>query len=242
MLIRKRLSTIALLSLAACSDSGSMPTDSAAPNGDGHVDASTGAGSMDAGTLLDAAGDSGHGDASVASCELPSDCLPARSSLLSMDPCCSASFSCGFSYVSSSTITRDQFYATFQPEPGTSCVPESKLFFTGKTGESQRVQAEDGGQILVSSACQTAFITSLPFRGCCLPSNECAVTTYAVHNELKVVIDGADLPFTHIECVKTEELRAQFRNSALASYGRLPLTTGSCDYAALDNALPKLAP
>jgi hypothetical protein len=74
--------------------------------------------------------------------------------------------------------------------PGTACVPETKLFHSGPTGESQRVLTEDGGQVLITTDCPTEFITSLPFRGCCLPSNECAISTHPIHGELGVVHSG----------------------------------------------------
>lgn len=235
---------MAALAIGACSDSNSSPTDAAdqtrVPEAStGSLDAG-GPSNLDAGSLLDAAGPGTSArDAQPAACDVPPDCLSVRTSALSLAPCCSAETRCGFAYVSSVVLQRDAFYAALGLAPGTTCIPETKLFHTGPTGESQRVPTEDGGQVLVSTDCPTSFVTSLPFRGCCLPTNECAVTSYPAQAELKVLVDGADLPFTHIECVKAEELNMQLKASPLAGYGRVLSTSGSCDYAALDRTLAR---
>jgi hypothetical protein len=238
---------MAALALGACSNGDSDLTDSAAPPrtleaGTSSADASA-AKNLDAGTLLDASASSAlGGDAQTSACNVPPDCLPVRSTALDLSPCCSEATRCGFAYVSSPVLDRDGFYATLGVAPGTACVPDTKLFHSGPTGESQRVPREDGGQVLISTDCPTAFITSLPFRGCCLPTNECAVSTHPIEGELKVLAAGADLPFTHLECVKSEELNAQFRASPLAGFGRLTSLTASCDYASLDRTLPPPSP
>lgn len=241
----RRMKLLAWALLSACSTSDDPAAEAPRP-----LDASLGAhdGSvaspLDASRQLDAqaASSPSDRDAQLLACDLPADCLPVRSPVFSLEPCCSESRGCGFDYASDGGIPRESLFPALGVAKDARCIPREKLFSSGPTGESQRVALDDGGQVLVSSACPTAFITSLAFRGCCLPSNECAVTTYAIHAELKVLAGGADAPFTQIECVKSEQLNAQLRSSSLAGLASLPSTTGSCDYAALDAMLARPAP
>jgi len=243
----KHLFWMAALALGACSEGDPATTDATTPPptreaGAGSADASSGK-NLDAGALLDAASaNPARSDAQVVRCTVAPDCLSVRTAVLSLAPCCSEATSCGFAYESSIVVDRATFSASLGLAPGESCVPETTIFHTAPTGESQRVPLGDGGQVLVSTDCPTSFVTSIPFRGCCLPNNECALTTYPAQAELKVLVDGADLPFTRIECVKADELNAQIKASQLAGYGRVLSTTGSCNYAELDRTLPRASP
>jgi hypothetical protein len=228
-------SLVVLAALTACSDSESHALDA----GGGAIDASLPAADarvdIDADARLDL-----DVDAAVACAQAP-DCVDVVTPFFTARACCGEGFRCGFEYSGSSAADRDSFYRALGVEPSGSCIPESKLFWTGPTIESQRVPLADGGQVLIASACPGAFYTSFAFRGCCLPNNECGVSTYPGYRELGVIVGGTDLPFTQIECVKSEELNAQLRSSVLAGFARFPSTSGSCDHAALDLTLPPSA-
>jgi hypothetical protein len=227
-----KLAAAAFLYLAACSDGDPEAQDSGL--GAQH-DAATGQVDARASRELDAG--SPQTDAQVRACELASDCLAVRTFAVDLDPCCGDKSSCGFKHAGG-VLSASDFYATLHLDVG-ACVPETKLFFSGMTGQSERILVGDAGQLLVSDECPTAFITSMPFRGCCLPSNECAVTTHAIRGELGVLAGDASVPFAQSECLKPEELNAQLKASSLAGFARLPKTTARCDYAALDNTLPR---
>ncbi|HEX5657123.1 MAG TPA: hypothetical protein VFX59_08000 [Polyangiales bacterium] len=217
---------VVLSALTACGDSDAHAIDA----GGGAIDA--GLPAVDARVDIDARVDAAR------ACELAPDCLDVVTPLFTSRACCGEGFRCGFGYEGSSAADRDSYYRALGVEPSGSCIPESKLFRTGPTIESQRVPLADGGQVLIAAACPAAYYTSFPFRGCCLPNNECAVSTYPGYRELGVLAGGANLPFTQIECVKSEELNAQLRSSSLAGLARFPSTSGSCDHAALDLMLP----
>lgn len=243
MLTRIALLTVAALVLGACSNSHPDKADAATtpPASDAStsiVDAGTM--SLDASSRLDA-GDAGSTtlDAQAFRCDVPADCLGVTTTPLSLTPCCSANVRCGLAYASSIVLDRASFYQSLGLPAGETCIPDSTLFHTGATADNRRVATADGGQVLQASDCPTSFVTSLPFRGCCLPSNECAITTYPANNEIKALLNGADYPFTRVECLKAEELNAQLRASPLAGYARVLSTTGSCNYAELDRTLPR---
>ncbi|MDB4985428.1 MAG: hypothetical protein JWN04_606 [Myxococcaceae bacterium] len=232
---RAKFATAALFCLSACSDSGSDALDA----GMG-IQQDASARQLDAGAsfAMDAAAMSN--DSQARACEVAPDCLAVRTFAINLDPCCGDGLGCGLEYAGGA-LSRDSFYATLHMDVG-ACIPESTLFFTGKTAQSERVLLGDGGQLLVSDECPTAFITSMPFRGCCLPSNECAVTTHAIRAELGVLAGDASVPFAQIECLEPGELNAQLRASSLAGFAHLPKSTASCDYAALDSKLPRPSP
>ncbi|MEY4512858.1 MAG: hypothetical protein RLZZ450_4980 [Pseudomonadota bacterium] len=244
MSTRIALLTVAALATGACSKSHPDEADAAttpagADAGTSGADARTGV-SLDAGSLLDA-GDASSStrDAQAFRCDVPADCLAVTTTALSLTPCCSETVRCGLAYRSSVVLDRASFYTSLGLPAGETCIPDSKLFHTGPTTDNKRVPTGDGGQVLQASDCPTSFITSIPLRGCCLPTNECAITSYPAQAELKALVDGMDLPFTRIECVKAEELNAQLRASPLAGYARVLSTTGSCNYGELDRTLPR---
>jgi len=243
MSTRIALLTVTALVIGACSKSHPDDADAATtlPASDastGIVDA--GALSLDASSRLDAGDASSTAiDAQAFRCDVPADCLAVTTSALSLSPCCSATVRCGLAYASSIVLDRASFYTSLGLPAGETCIPDSKLFHTGPTADNKRVPTSDGGQVLQANDCPTSFVTSIPFRGCCLPTNECAITSYPANNELKVLVDGMDLPFTRVECVKAEELNAQLRASPLAGYARVLSTTGSCNYGELDRTLPR---
>jgi hypothetical protein len=236
---RIELATVALLSLAACGDSDpadsgkGLPEDASASEVDARASLPMDAGEARASRHPD--GGAVPTDAQVGACEPTADCLAVRASLIKLDPCCAESISCGLVYVSGS-LSRADFYGPLHLDVG-ACIPQSTLIFEGKTPVSLRVTL-DGGQVLVSDGCPTVFITSVPFRGCCLPSNECALSTDVVHNELGIIADDPGAPFAQAECVPPDELNAQLRASSLAGFAHLPSSNTSCDYVALDSTLP----
>lgn len=241
--LRFALLIVPALIIGACSNSHPDEADAATtlPASDastGIVDAGTNP-SLDASSRLDA-GDTSSPllDAQAFRCDVPTDCLGVTTTPLSLTPCCSATVRCGLAYASSIVLDRASFYQSLGLPAGETCIPDSTLFHTGATADNKRVPTEDGGQVLQASDCPTSFVTSLPFRGCCLPTNECAITTYPANNEIKAVLNGADYPFTRVECLKADELNAQLRASPLAGYARVLSTTGSCNYAELDRTLP----
>lgn len=240
---RIALLTMAALATGACSNSNSDPTDagttpSAADAGTSTVDASPGV-NLDAGGRIDAGDASSSRDAQTFRCDVPADCLGVTTTPLSLSPCCSETVRCGLAYASSVVLDRASFYMSLGLPANETCIPDSTLFHTGATADNKRVPTDDGGQVLQASDCPTSFVTSLPFRGCCLPNNECAITTYPATAEIKALLNGVDYPFTRVECVKAEELNAQLRASPLAGYARVLSTTGTCNYAELDRTLPR---
>jgi hypothetical protein len=208
-------------------DASSEPTDAGRPSRD--ADLPPGA---DGGQASDAA---------IVSCGAVAACPSVRTAILNIDTCCTKDIECGYDNPGMNEVERVSFYEAIGADPNEPCFPASKLFKVGPTNESDRVVTPDGGQLLVSSDCPTVYMTSLPFRGCCLPSNECAVTTHPLQVELGVLAGGS-YPFTQIECVPVEELNAQFKASPLAGFGALPSAPGTCDYAALDRTLPRESP
>ena len=252
------LATTTLAFLAAChasdphaSDAGSSSsaTDAAADTAadtaigvDGLASRDAGALSeLDAGALraLDAGKTPAVVDASFPSCRNAADCSSARSAASTLEGCCTDEHQCGLDALELTDQLREVYNLAIGVPPGTRCVPLSKLFTARPTYESKRVPIADGGQLLISTDCPTVYFSSLPFRGCCLPTNECAVSTYPVSGELGELLDGGTEPFEQLECVTSEQLNAQFKATALAAVGNLPITSGSCDYAALDKTLPR---
>jgi hypothetical protein len=181
-------------------------------------------------------------DADVTACSIPPDCLPVRSTAFTMEPCCDEAFGCGFDYGADAALPRDAFYAAIGAARDARCIPMDKLFHSSPTNDDLRVLAGDGGQVLIASACPTEFITSMPFTGCCLPSNECALSTHPIQAELGVLAGGTHWPFSKLECVPSEELNAQLRGSPLAGFAKLPSTSSRCDYAELDRTLAPAGP
>lgn len=233
----RHLISFAVLFGTACSDSGAHP-----------LDASTGSGPDDASMVRLDSGSDAHldagalRDADVSVCAIPADCLAVRSAVFTLEPCCDRTIGCGYDYATDAGLPREALYVPLGIPLDARCFAAEKLFHSGPTSESQRVALADGGQVLVSATCPTAFITSFSFSGCCLPSNQCALSTYPIQAELGVLAGGPDWPFSKIECVTSDELNAQLRSSPLAGFGKLPETSGSCDYAELDRTLAPATP
>lgn len=199
---------------------------------------------LDAGALraLDAGKTPASVDASFPTCRTAADCSSARSATSTLQGCCTDDHQCGLDDLELTDQLREVYNMAIGVPPGTRCVPLSKLFFARPTYENKRVPIADGGQLLISTDCPTVYFSSLPFRGCCLPTNECAVSTYPVSGELGELLGDGAQPFEQLECVTSEQLNAQFKATALAAVGNLPATSGSCDYADLDKTLPPEPP
>jgi hypothetical protein len=243
--------------LAACHGSDPHPSDAGVWSSatDAAADAAIGVdglASLDAGMrsgldagaprALDAGKTPASVDASFPTCRAAADCSSARTVTSTLEGCCTDDHQCGLDDLQLTEQLREVYNMAIGVPPGTRCVPLSKLFAARPTYENKRVPIADGGQLLISTDCPTVYFSSLPFRGCCLPSNECAVSTYPVSGELGVLLNDGSQPFAQLECVTSEQLNAQFKASALAAVGNLPATSGSCDYAVLDETLPREPP
>lgn len=170
-------------------------------------------------------------------CELPADCKSVRTVPITIDACCTELVSCGFK-LDEDPRQRESARVALGAEPGEICIERSRYYLIFPGSEEQRVQVEDGDDLLLSTDCESTAMLSFSFIGCCLPNNQCGVSTYGVHDTLAVIV-GEDEPFTHLQCVTVAELNRQLADSSLAGLAHFRATEGSCDYAALDARLPR---
>lgn len=168
-------------------------------------------------------------------CRLPSTCAPVDSLAVTLAPCCIEGNQCGYE------ITRPDWLreqAIEMADGGTAdlCNPASKIFTTAPGQPEERVLVDGGTDQLITPDCESRHLLAFTLVGCCLPNDQCGISTYQVADILAgLVLFPA--PFTRVECVSVEEMNAQFRASSLAGFGQIPPSNGTCKYADLDARL-----
>ena len=176
-------------------------------------------------------------------CTLPADCKPIALPL-AMNVCCSETLRCGFDFtplifmyeaIKLSGDADHVYPADF--DPAKPCLPRSTIFLDYASTTEERVKNENGEDILITPACLGRQIATLYYPGCCMPSGACGLSTHMTADSLKIFVNQADEPFTHLECVSAFELNAQIRESLMSPTAYFPETTGSCDYAEIEGRL-----
>lgn len=175
-------------------------------------------------------------DAATAECTISPDCESVPLPLLTLEPCCTATTTCGFELNSVDPEQRETVAAAVGLGEGETCAPRERFFIRHPGAEDLRVSTEAGKDILLTTGCSTASILSINFVGCCLPNNRCGVSTYGIWDTLAVLAPGAG--FARLECVSSKKLNAQLADSQFRGLRFLPDTDAACDYAALDAQLP----
>jgi hypothetical protein len=180
-----------------------------------------------------------------AACKIPVDCPDVVTSFFTTKACCTTAYACGYELPAVDDITRslfpmlDEFAAKYTyGDPAGRCA-DSELYFGVRPGlDEQRVEPDEGDDILITPSCMSYTLAAFILPGCCLPDNSCALSTHESYFTLEYINDNMPAPFTRPECVPAEVLNQQLRESArLSAYARTK-ASGSCDYAALSAKLP----
>jgi hypothetical protein len=172
-------------------------------------------------------------------CEPPPDCLPIVS-LFNLGVCCSETLRCGIdvSPVANIAPMHSELAATFDVDPAKPCWPRARLFKAVPTPESNRIEVDDGEDVLITPSCEGRLVTTTQMLGCCRPDNTCGYDTHLVRGTFQALSTGASTEaFSSAECLDASELNARLRDSQLEAFAHVPAASGDCDYAALDAAL-----
>jgi hypothetical protein len=226
------LETVLLLA-AACAGCGEGDRAADGPK-ETHSDASAHDAQAPVGLLADAEihDAAATEDAGAQTCDLL-QCDAVETDIARFAACCTPARACGLRPADAVTIAT--FEASLAPEynePG-ACLPLDKLTTKSPTLDEQRVPNPGGVDIYITTECETSGILSLPFKGCCLPSGRCGVSSYPVYSTLAVVLEGMSAGFTQLECVSSDEMNRQLQATVLAGFGAIPSTDGPCDYEGL---------
>jgi len=180
-----------------------------------------------------------------AACTIPADCPDVVTTFYTSKACCTHLYACGYMLPAPDDAARalfpqiDEFTAQYtRGDPSGRCA-DSYLFFGPRPGlDEQRVEPEEGDDILITPSCMSYTLAAFILPGCCLPDNRCGLSTNESYSTLEYLNDLQPAPFTKPECVPAEVLNEQLRASAkLSSFARTK-ASGSCDYAALAAKLP----
>lgn len=180
--------------------------------------------------------------AMAAACELPPDCKSVNAPLLfAIEACCSARVACGFRVASGPSALGDTVVSVVDPDGAfeDGCVPRERYFLSFEGLMDERVPVEGGDDILIAHDCQTSAILSIAFPGCCLPSGQCGISTYQMHDTIAVLV-GPEAAVAQLECVPAATMNARLSETSLAGFARLHENGDNCDYAALDQSLPPI--
>lgn len=178
-------------------------------------------------------------------CTLPDYCQDLDTLFFVWPACCTAATPCGYAldvpeeFFDVYPQARDLQAELTVDDPEGRCVPDHFVFSVSDGQYKHRVEEDDGDFVLITPDCEsrTMMVHTLP--GCCMPNNECGVSTDETWHTLGAFVPGESYPFTEMECVAVSELNRQLKESPLAAFARIPeTTTRPCDYAALEAELP----
>jgi hypothetical protein len=178
------------------------------------------------------------------SCTPPGDCPDVEVASMSLTACCSPVTDCGYEVAELDDMILTDFpmAADFRDmlvegDPLGKCAPEWWFFGTRPGLEADRIEVEDGDDILITPDCESYTVLAFILPGCCLPDNSCGLSTDQSWPTLEYLAEYMEAPFTRPECVSADVLNQQFRDSVVLEGFARTTATGSCDYAALDAQL-----
>jgi hypothetical protein len=195
------------------------------------------------GTKRDAGtGGGGKRDASGSggSCKPSPDCVEVPFMYgVTLEPCCSESFACGFE-VNAAPQFRETLATALNLGEDETCIERDRFFLTHPGTDDLRTVTEDGEEIILALECDTASFLSFNFPGCCMPNGRCGVSTYGLWDTIAVFDPEAG--FAKQECVSAKELNEQIGDSKLRGLRYLPNTDKACDFEGLDERLGPAEP
>ena len=179
-------------------------------------------------------------------CVLPDDCVDIETSFFNYPACCRETTHCGYELVldeeefEESLMYFPQFEEFREEKSDDGCFPKSFFFPILPGFYAHRTAVEGGDDILITPDCESRGFVAFALPGCCMPNNQCGISTDEMADIFQVLLEGDSAPFTQPECVPAQVLNQQLRDSVkLAGIAHLPPTSGGpCDYAALDMQLP----
>lgn len=174
-------------------------------------------------------------------CTLPSSCRTVNTIAFELRACCLSESVCGYDLVRPAELSEAFFgpLADGSPIAKGTCVPADRVFRAAPGESEERVAVEGGPDILVTPSCDSRILGGFSLPGCCMPNNQCGVSTHNTADTLGVLVVGLSPPgFTRIQCMPVDTLNMQFRQTNLAGFGQLPVSNQSCDFKAVDAMLP----
>lgn len=181
-------------------------------------------------------------------CAVAPDCQDLVTSFFEYPACCSPHVMCGYEITYDDEFlevypqARDVLINLAADDPEGKCVPESFVFPERPGTYDHRVELDgsEEGDILIAEQCESRGLLVFTLPGCCMPNDQCGISTDEVAGTLEVLLDGAAAPFTKPECVSADELNAQLLETSLSAFARIPATSGAaCDRAALAQTIPR---
>ncbi|HKU41130.1 MAG TPA: hypothetical protein VJR89_23370 [Polyangiales bacterium] len=154
---------------------------------------------------------------------------------MALAPCCVEGNQCGYEITRPDWL-RDSVIMLEDGGMADPCIPGSKIFTATPGLPEERVVVDGGTDQLITPDCESRNLLAFTLVGCCLPNNQCGVSTYQMVDLLSSLV-VFPAPFTRVECVSVEELNAQFRATSLAGFGQIPPSNGTCNYADLNARL-----
>lgn len=176
-------------------------------------------------------------------CTLPSTCSDFQIVGMMMKACCSPTVVCGYELprfdeemLRDFAETEGMIVQLTGGDPNR-CAPESFFFGPNPELPELRIEVERGDDILLTPDCTSYRVLAWGLPGCCLPNDTCGLSTDESYSTFANIIQGDGVPFDHPECLSAEALNQNFRNSGvLAAFART-VSSGTCNYAALDSRL-----
>lgn len=174
-------------------------------------------------------------------CRIPRTCEPIDTLPFALAPCCYGASECGYELIRPPEL-RDiliemSMDGTANPDVQGTCMPAQKIFISEPGQEEQRIPVEGGRDQLITPACESRVLLAFPLIGCCMPNNQCGISTYQISGILSS-LTLFPAPFKSIECLSATQLNTQFRAAGLGGLAQIPATTGTCNYADLNARLP----
>lgn len=179
-------------------------------------------------------------------CVPPPSCKNFHTLLFRLDACCSEKVACGLDMSPFTLLSehwdRPEVRAVFPAELTltNTCLRPGSMFVPVDGPTEERVQLEDGADILLTPECKTYNVFNLPMPGCCLPSGACGMSShYSVGNVTSVLAPTAGI--NRPQCLTGAEFNRQVQGTVLQVIADAPEIAGRCDYAALDARLPRFS-